>query len=385
LGPAVAAADDGPRETRRPVFQTEKVRRGNMTPVISATGTLQPEEMVDIGTEVLGHIERLGADPNEPSRHVDFGTRVEKGTVLAQLDASPYKARREQAQAGLAKAEAGAKVEGAQLRLAERERERVRKRLAERAATPEDLDVEAARCELSAVRVLAAQAAVEEARAAFREAELNLGYTTIRSPIKGVIVDRRVNVGQAVTAAANAPTLFLVASDLKRMQLWVAVNEADAPGIRPGQTARFTVDAYPDRIFRGKVSQCRPNATLSQQKEVTYTAVVEVDNADNKLLPYLTADVQIRGEERKDVLLVPNAALRWEPPPQQSTAGDRAEQPPAGKAPPRTGVVWIEGESSCLRPVRLRLGVSDGVMTVVVGGELAEGQQVVTGKAATSP
>ena len=149
-------------------------------------------------------------------------------------------------------------------------------------------------------------------------ARTNLGYTTIKSPVRGVIIDRRVNIGQTVVASLNAPSLFLIAKDLRRMQVWASVNEADIGHIRLDMPVRFTVDAYAGETFHGKVTQIRMNATMTQNV-VTYTVVVTTDNSNGKLLPYLTANVQFEMDQRSDVLLVPNAALRWKPQASQMT------------------------------------------------------------------
>jgi HlyD family secretion protein len=381
-----ALADEGKEAGPRPPFRTQAVKRGSVAQTVRATGTLEPEEVMDVGAQVAGQIEKFGSDPDKPDRPIDFGSRVAEGTVLVQLDAARYKVRRDQAQARVASAEAVLKLAEAQLRLAERERDKVRKRLGERTASQDDLDEAAARCEVAQGQVAVAQAGVEEARAALKEAETNLGYTTIRSPVKGVVVDRRVNVGQVVTASLNAPSLFLIARDLKHLQVWASVPEADIGAVQVGQPARFTVDAYPNRAFSGKVGNVRLNAAMNRGV-VTYTVVIDTDNADGKLLPYLTADVSITADEHKNVLVVPNAALRWMPQEEQ-VAPDAREAlrrpaPEKGEAGHTTGVVWVEDKTGHVRPVRLRLGLSDGAVTEVVEGDLTEGQAVVTGGAAS--
>ena len=165
-----------------------------------------------------------------------------------------------------------------------------------------------------------------------RTAKTNLGYTTITSPVRGMILDRRVNIGQTVVASLNAPSLFLIAKDLRRMQVWASVNEADIGRIRVNMPVRFTVDAYPGQMFRGKVTQIRMNATMTQNV-VTYTVVVTTDNSSGKLLPYLTANVQFEMDQRSNVLLAPNAALRWKP---QASQIDPAASKTAISASPRT-------------------------------------------------
>ena len=183
---------------------------------------------------------------------------------------------------------------------------------AKNSVTPQELDTARSEWEAASSNINVLQSAVAVAQANLEEASINLSYATIRSPVRGVIVDRRVNIGQTVVASLNAPSLFLIAKDLSRMEIWASVNESDVGAIHAGQSVRFTVSAFPTESFHGKVAQVRLNASMTQSV-VTYTVVVEVENKDNKLLPYLTARLKFEVEERKDVLLVPNAALRWQP------------------------------------------------------------------------
>ncbi len=250
--------------------------------------------------------------------------------------------------------------------------------------------------------------------------ETNLGYTTIKSPVKGTIIDRRVNVGQTVVSSLNAPSLFLIAKDLRQIQVWASVNEADIGRLKVGMPVRFTVDAFPNDVFRGKIAQIRLNATMTQNV-VTYTVVIATENPDLKLLPYLTADVKFEVNDEKDVLLVPNAALRWQPKPEQIAPDVRnAAEPPAGRkhkrdeaksglspgaektapasvenasannvsadnAAPRSGnrreggVLWVK-DGDYVRPVRVQVGLTDSIDTQVSGDELSDGMQVVIGE-----
>jgi HlyD family secretion protein len=220
-----------------------------------------------------------------------------------------------------------------------------------------------------------------------------LDYCTIKSPVKGVIIDRRVNIGQTVVASLNAPSLFLLAKDLKRMQVWIAVNEADIGNIKPGQSVTFTVDAYPGQIFQGEVGKVRLNATMTQNV-VTYTVEVITDNSSGKLLPYLTANAKFILGERKNVLLVSNAALRWTPLPEQiakeSGNGAGMRSTSEGASGPETssqagqeevgrGTVWVP-HGSLAKPIRVRIGMSDGAFTEIQSDELKEGTQVVLGE-----
>jgi HlyD family secretion protein len=376
----VCRADDAAKDS--PTFRTRRVERGSVVQAVRATGSLEPEEVVDVGAQVDGRVYRLGADPDDAGKTVDFGTKVEVGTVLAQLDDSIYKVRVEKAKADVEAAKAKVQLDKAELAYAEAERDRGRKLLATGAITREEADAQAKKCDVVKARVQVAEAGVAAAEASLKEATIQLDYTTIRSPIAGVVIDRRVNVGQAVTASLSAPSLFLIAKDFKRMQVWASVPEADIAQVSRGRAATFTVTAYPGTVFKGKVSQVRLNATKVEDR-VTYTAVVDVDNAGGKLLPYLTADVRFVVAERKDVLLVPSTALKWRPRAEQVAPDYRKEfEKVAGRGEEngdrQTGTVWVE-EKGELRPVKLRLGISDGRVTEVVEGELKEGTPVVIG------
>jgi HlyD family secretion protein len=245
--------------------------------------------------------------------------------------------------------------------------------------------------------ILQAKASLAQAEAVLRRAQRNLGYCTIKSPVKGVIIDRRVNIGQTVVASLNAPSLFLIAKDLKRMQVWVAVNEADIGKIRPGLPVTFTADAFPGETFRGEVGKVRLNASMTQNV-VTYTVEIVTDNSSGRLLPYLTANVQFELDRRTDVMMVPNAALRWKPTaekvaPESREAFERLagrKGKPAGGAgsPSKTGagspstmnraVLWIP-EGNYVKPIRVQQGLSDGIHTEVQGEGLTEGMRVVLG------
>jgi HlyD family secretion protein len=246
--------------------------------------------------------------------------------------------------------------------------------------------------------VKAAEAAVEVAQALLNTAKINLDYCTIKSPVKGVIVDRRVNIGQTVVSSLSAPSLFLLAKDLRRIQVWASVNEADIGHLKTGQHVTFSVDAFPGTKFEGKILQIRLNATMNQNV-ITYTVVVETDNSDGKLLPYMTANLDFEIDRHPNALRVPNAALRWQPAPQQVAPDARADflksqraasgAPSAAQATKPTdkakdshdrGRVWIE-DGEFVRPVKVRIGLSDGVMTEITGGDLADNTPVVIGEA----
>jgi HlyD family secretion protein len=390
-------------------FRTAPVSRGDLLISISATGTLEPEEVIDVGAQVAGQIIAFGKDAE--GKTVDYGSHVEAGTVLAQIDDSLYQAQAaeanaqiQQAKAGLQMAHANLQQAKAKLDQARRDWDRAQKLGPSEALAQASYDSYRSAYEIAqadvAVRdaaIFQAQAAVAQAEAVGRRAQRNLDYTTIRSPVKGVIIDRRVNTGQTVVASLNAPSLFLLAKDLTRMQVWVAVNEADIGKIHPGQPVNFTVDAFPGRSFQGEVGKVRLNASMTQNV-VTYTVEIITENPSGLLLPYLTANVQFELDRRHDVLTVPNAALRWTPAPDQIVPEAQAAQagnanpqseirnpklksPPSGSASEGNtsrGTLWaLEGKY--VRPISIQVGPSDGSLTEVQGRGLAEGLQIVTG------
>ncbi|MEJ5375049.1 MAG: efflux RND transporter periplasmic adaptor subunit [bacterium] len=384
-------------------FRTAKVEKGDIMVTISATGTVEPEEVVDVGAQVAGQIVSFGTD--SAGRPVDYGSLVEEGTVLARIDDSLYaaevaqaEAQLQSARASLQKAEADLEQLKAKLQQAERDWKRAQRLGPSEALSQASYDSYQSAYEVAAANLAVGKAAVAQARAGVAQAEAtlqrarrNLSYCTIRSPVKGVIIDRRVNIGQTVVASLNAPSLFLIAKDLRRMQVWVAVNEADIGRIRPGQPVSFTVDAFPGETFRGEVGKIRLNASMTQNV-VTYTVEVLTDNSSGKLLPYLSANVSFHLEEKKGVLLVPNSALKWRPQPGQYSRADssresrRAGSDTGGKpvqvSGPNQGILWVVGDGSKLQPLRVLVGLSDGLRTEVQGENLKEGLEVVVGQQA---
>jgi HlyD family secretion protein len=379
-------------------YRTVAVRRGDLLATVNATGTLEPEEVVDVGAQVAGMIQSFGGDPRDPSKPISYGSPVDRGTVLARLDDALFKARVDQSRAGLAKAEADVEQAAAKLRQAKRELDRSRK-IQDRGQgmiSVKETDAALADYESAKAALDVAEGAAGVAKANLEEATVNLGYTTITSPVKGVILDRRVNIGQTVVASLNAPSLFLIAKDLSRMQIWASVNENDVGGIHKDQPVHFTVGAFPGETFGGRVAQIRLNASMTQNV-VTYTVVVDVDNPGGKLLPYLTARLQFEVERRSGVLLVPGGALRWQPKLTQVIPGARAafadelrrkaaERPDKGATrsgqPSRRGTLWVVAGEGFVRPVPVSVGLSDGVMVEVAGDGLKEGTEVVIGQSA---
>jgi HlyD family secretion protein len=390
-------------------FRTDQVTRGDLFVSIRATGTVQPEEVINVGAQVAGQILYFGKDAN--GKTVDYGSPVEAETVLAKIDDSLYTAEEAQAQAqvqsataAVQRAEADMEQLKAKLNQAERDWQRAQKlgpseALAQSTydAYRSAYDTAVANVAVGRASILQAKASLGQAEAVLRRAQRNLGYCTIKSPVNGVIIDRRVNIGQTVVASLNAPSLFLIAKDLKRMQVWVAVNEADIGKIRHGLPVTFTVDAFPGETFRGEVGKVRLNASMTQNV-VTYTVEIVTDNSSGRLLPYLTANVQFELDRRTNVMMVPNAALRWKPPtemvaPEAREAFERLASrkgKPEGGAglPSETGggsaattnraALWIP-EGNYVKPIRVQQGLSDGVSTEVQGEGLTEGMRIVVG------
>lgn len=372
-------------------YKTVTVRRGDLTHAITATGTIEPEEVVDVGAQVAGEIISFGDDTRGGGKTVSYGSTVEKGTVLARLDEKLFRARVDQMKANVTKSEADVQQAQARLRQSERNVERNKKLLSRGPGfvAPQDVDNALSAVESDRAGLALAESGVAVARANLEEAEANLGYTTIRSPVKGVILDRRVNIGQTVVASLNAPSLFLIAKDLSRMEIWASVNETDIGAIHPGQVVKFSVGTFPGETFLGKVAQVRLNASMVQNV-VTYTVVVTVDNASGRLMPYLTARLDFEVEGRRGVLLVPKAALRWLPKPQHVAPEAREEYARTLQARGRSasvpskaggmseGVLW-EVQGDFVWPVKIRVGLSDGINTQVEGQGISDGTHVVVG------
>jgi HlyD family secretion protein len=486
-------------------FRFEKVARGDLQITVRATGTVEPEETVDIGAQVVGRIKELGKDPRgmleqnfvakpvdyetpvgkqaaatnaqpaiaqksvapaekidaaeyqekkpgpdstsktSPERagksapaaaktkahvatgsdttydpafankSVDYGSPVIKDMVLAQIDPAIYKAQFDQATASLAQANARVLQAEAMVAQTAAEWERAQRlrdlKIPGRSPTGDNRGGQAmpikgisdaeyilaeANAKSAEADLVAAKAAVLQQTAALELAKTNLNYTTIVSPIDGTIIARRVNIGQTVVSSLNAPSLFLIARDLRRMQVWASVNEADIAKVKPGTKVHFQVDALPEDTFHGVVIQRRLNAQMTQNV-VIYTVVISVDNSELKLLPYLTADVYFEVDERKDTLLVSNSALRFRPTPDQIDSEALAENPEPQTAPsarssrggkkdgaaPNTGKLWVVvPETGKLRPVEVQTGVSDFTtsLTEIIGGDIHEGDEVVIGE-----
>ncbi len=409
-------------------YRTVAVERGDIEATVSATGTLNAVVTVDVGSQVSGNIKQI---------FVDFNSKVRKGQLIAQIDPQIFEARVKQAEdvlnasraavlnmrasldkanAGVASAEAAidnakstvgeskltvaddkAKLERAQELfrdglLATQDRDSAQitydsslealKAARTQVVSAQD-SLRAAQASRAAAQTQLDQAIAQEKQneAALKQAEIDLENTNIYAPVDGTVISRNVNVGQTVAASLEAPTLFVIAQDLSKMQVDTNVDEADIGKVRVGQSATFTVDAYPGRTLQGVVSQIR-KAPLDVQNVVTYDVVIFVPNSDLKLLPGMTANVQILLESHDHVLRIPNSALLFSPP--EAAKAMQAESQPSAK--PGAGfvnrqTVWVLGPDGKPRSVEVALGITDGNYTEITGGRIEQGQQVIVGLA----
>ena len=376
-------------------WRTATVERGDLVVAVTATGTLQPVTQVQVGTQVTGNIQAL---------YADFNSRVTQGQVVAQLDPAPFKGRVDSDRANLARAKADVVRVQALLKQAERELERYARLIETDLVTESEYEATIANRDSLLAQVEVAEASVRQQEATLAISEVNLQYTTIESPIDGIVVSRSVDVGQTISASLSAPTIFVIAADLERMQVQAAVSEADIGRVQVGQTVSFQVDAFMGEEFNGTVSQVRL-APTTVQNVVTYTVLVDASNPGGRLMPGMTADLTFEIERRPDVLLVPDSALRFDPQaaPPGAPGGSRdgpgrgrrggadvanaaaaATDRPGGNGGHddrgQTGRLYVLGDAGP-RPVEVSTGPSDGVLTAILSGSLAEGDVVITGRA----
>jgi HlyD family secretion protein len=433
-------------------YRFGEVKRTDIISSISATGTLVPEDVVDIGAQVNGPVASFGVGTD--GKPVDYRSMVTEGSVLARLDETVYaadvasgEAALSLAQAAVRVAEAGRAQAQAKLEQSQRDWARAQKLGESKALSQADYDASKSSFEqaqasisLADAQIGQAQAQVASAQASLQRSRRNLLYCTIKSPVTGVIIDRKVDIGQTVVSSLNAPSLFLIAKDLSRMQVLVQVNEADIGQVAPGMKVTFTVEAFPADSFEGEVLRVRLNATMTQNV-VTYTVEIATNNADLKLLPYLTANVRFIIDKREQAVAVPNAALRWAPASEGQAAqggrgqraGGQSENPqasdkgpaPAGADPklPSEKVPSDRAASDRARPaadaakpegapketgragrrgggrrssgtvyvlrdgkpvgIKVRTGLTDGTNTEITTDELADGDQIIVGEVST--
>ena len=362
-------------------MMTGVVTRGAVVETVQATGTLQPVDTVEVGSQVTGSVQTLGAD---------FNSRVTAGQVLATLDPAALQAQVDQASATVARL--AAEVNRAKVTLADADTKLRRAEALSRDQLIADADLDAARSTRDAAQasVVSAQAQVVQAKASLDQARVNIGHTIIRAPSAGVVLSRNVEVGQTVTSGLQTPTLFVIARDLQKMELQASVDEADIARVADGQAVAFTVDAHGARQFTGRVSQVRLQPIVAQNV-VSYTTMIDVDNPDLALKPGMTATVRIETARDDDTLRVPAAAVRFRPTSDVLQAMGGAPDPTrvdawhslAGRRlrprRPRRRI-WTLADGR-LQRVPVQVGVSDGVLVAVKAARLSEGATVVTGVA----
>jgi HlyD family secretion protein len=350
-------------------YDTLAIDKGRLAAKVSASGALSALVTVSVGSQVSGRIDSLRAD---------FGSSVHKGQVIATIEPSLLQAAAQQARANYAAARAAVERARAQRINSDRQAARARALYAQRLIAAADNDQAEAGAEVARAELKAARSSVEQAKAARDQAELNLHYATIVSPIDGIVISRNVDVGQTVAATLQAPTLFTIAQDLTRMQVDTNVAEADVGKIREGMAVSFTVDAYPERVFPGRVRQVRDNAQ-TLQNVVTYDAVIDVDNRERKLKPGMTASVTFVYADKAEVVRVPNAALRFRP--ERALLSALKQKPDTAALPPGVRTLWLLRDGAA-KPTRVRVGISDGVFTELLEGPVRPGDMAVTEAAA---
>lgn len=403
-------------------YRTATIKKTDIALTITATGTVVPEDVIDVGAQVNGQIAEFGLDTE--GKPLDYRSEVKEGSLLAKIDEAIYAADLASAQAQLNQAKAQVGISIANRDLAKAHAEQTRRdweraqRLGNTAALSKaEYDAAQSAFEQAQASVAVSEAAITQAQASVAQSEANLqratrnlAFCVIKSPVSGVIIDKRVDIGQTVVASLNAPSLFLIAKDMRKMLVLVQVNEADVGSVTPGQAVRFSVDAFPGRSFHGEVLKVRLNASMTQNV-VTYTVEISTENPDLKLLPYLTANVKFQVARREGVLGVPNAALRWSPRTEAAsvaggTVGGTGGGAGGASGGPAESSARASGQGqgrarrsdrdSAARPatiyvlqdgvpqaLQVMAGLSDGTMTEVSGDGLSEGAEVVVGEQPT--
>ena len=338
-------------------YKTVTIDRGPITALVTATGAVNPVISVQVGSQVSGKIAKL---------YADFNSVVREGQVLASIDQKPYQAKVSQAKAALKSAQAGLAKARNMLVQKTLELNRMAALRKEQFVAQADLDLARTNARDAEAQVDVSDAQVDQAKATLASAELDLGYTTIFSPVNGTVVSRNVEEGQTVVASFQTPTLFVLAQDLTHMQVIANVSESDIGGVTEGKSADFRVDAYPRESFHGIVTQVR-NAPVSIQNVVTYDVIISVDNPDLKLKPGMTANITIVTARNEDALRAPNAALRFRMP---GVAVDR-----------KTPQLWVLDASGHVRSVPVSLGIADSLYTDITSSDVHEGESAIVGLA----
>jgi len=355
-------------------YKTAHLEKGTVISAISATGTVNPVTTVQVGSQVSGTIQKL---------LVDYNSRVKKGQVIAEIDPALFLAQVEQARGNYLNAQATLQKARVVLADAKRTLERNKQLIAQGIVAQSDFDTSQTAFDSALAGIKTAEAGIIQTRGALMQAETNLKNSIIRSPVDGVVISRSIDVGQTVAASFQTPTLFSIAQDLTKMQIDTSVDEADISRARLEQTATFTVDAYPDRTFKGRVTQIR-SAPITVQNVVTYIVVVQVDNKELLLKPGMTANVSIETGRREGVLRLPSAALRFRP--KTATDSKERKQTATGQKPSGMGRGKATGMQQKVyllkagKPVAVPVttGLADASYIELVEGNLKEGDELVT-------
>lgn len=399
-------------------YKKEAIEKGDIEALVITTGTLNPVTVVDVGSQVSGIINKL---------YVDFNSKVKEGQVVAELDQSQFRTRVKQNEANYRSSKASLEKANITFENVEKKFDRAKSLFEKKLISYEEKESVETQYYSAKADISSAESRLEQAKSQLDSSQVDLTYTVIKSPIDGVVIDRRVNIGQTVAASFQAPVLFQIANDLSKMQMECSVDEADIGRIKEGQKVKFTVDAFPNENFTGIVSQVRYSPEIVQNV-VTYPTIVEVDNPEMKLRPGMTATVSVVTGEAKNVLRVPNSALRFNPDlspeemrelmesmrqemmakrqgskqakasRQERDPGNQDAKRPAsgqqsshmrsfgmqGRQMRQASRVWVEDESGKLKLIFIRTGVTDNTYTEVKGGSLKEGQEVITGEASGS-
>lgn len=362
-----------------PELRTVNAEQRDLVITVGTTGTIEPEEVMQVGPDVAGKIVEFGKDIYHPEKPIGVGSRVRKGTLLFKLDAEQYEIGLQKAEAAYRLAQADISRLQAQLQQARRTLERADRLRSTNAQSDYDEIVTAN--EMAVAQLAVGQAKLDQVAAEVHHARVSLTKTTVRSPIDGVVIDRRANLGQYVNV--GHPGLFLLAKDLDQMRIRASVSESDIGKVQLGQPATFTVDAYRDRVMTGRVEEILLNARM-HGNFVTYDVIVGIDDTNVELLPHMTTDVEFEIIRRNQAWLVPTGALQWWPKKEQMekavlqnalASDDNAEGPGEGD----TAYIWVPGENGKVRPLQVRVGIDDGVQTEVVGNGFADDMPVVVG------
>ncbi|MDO4162598.1 MAG: efflux RND transporter periplasmic adaptor subunit [Pseudomonadota bacterium] len=348
------------RSAGETAYRTQKIETGDIMESITASGTINPLSTISVGSQASGRIAEI---------YVDYNSVVKKGELLALIDQQSAKAAVQQREAALEIAKAQVKVEENNIKYYKKALNRISKLNASKYSTEKDLEAAERNYDNAVAQLALEQAEVKQAQAALDSAQTELSYTEIKAPVDGIVISKAVEVGQTVAASFETPELFSVAEDLTKMQIEASVVEADIAKVKEGQTVRFTVDSYADDYFYGTVTQVRNEATTTSNV-VTYTVIIGIDNTEMKLKPGMTANVEIITAEEKNVLLVPNQALRF-----YIDDSDNAKRY-------KDRGVWILKHGKPER-ITVKIGVSDDDYTQILEGDLKTGDEVIIAKEMT--